>query len=226
MQTGERGKNIRVDLHPRRTRALPLPVTVPTEEANMLQDPAPHHTLSSTHTLSLSLFLSLSLTVTSNRTPIMFADDSYLDQDHDLHLSSSLRDVNYSCGSCGYQLNLNSCNRNTSVIGSKYGKSIKKGIISFFSIDESRFTQIVELRCIPYFTSKRSWGLFQRRTKLLCRKCGSHIGNAYKDNTSSYPLTMGKPNSISWDGISDCRMFDIKIRALLPLSAEEPDIFT
>uniref|UniRef100_A0A803KNF2 Uncharacterized protein n=1 Tax=Chenopodium quinoa TaxID=63459 RepID=A0A803KNF2_CHEQI len=32
--------------------------------------------------------------------------------------SSSLHDVDYSCGSCGYDLNLNSCNRNTSVIGS------------------------------------------------------------------------------------------------------------
>ncbi|XP_010544805.1 PREDICTED: uncharacterized protein At4g08330, chloroplastic isoform X2 [Tarenaya hassleriana] len=55
--------------------------------------------------------------------------------------SSSLRHVNYSCGSCGYELNLSSSNRITSTIGSKYGKSIKSGIISFFNIDESRFTQ-------------------------------------------------------------------------------------
>ncbi|XP_045809562.1 uncharacterized protein LOC123903918 isoform X2 [Trifolium pratense] len=40
--------------------------------------------------------------------------------------SRSLRDVRYSCGSCGYDLNLSSSNRNTSSIDSKYGKSIKR----------------------------------------------------------------------------------------------------
>ncbi|KAE9615265.1 hypothetical protein Lalb_Chr04g0253431 [Lupinus albus] len=32
----------------------------------------------------------------------------------------SQRDVRYSCGTCGYELNLSSSNRNTSSIGSKY----------------------------------------------------------------------------------------------------------
>ncbi|XP_034197072.1 uncharacterized protein At4g08330, chloroplastic isoform X2 [Prunus dulcis] len=97
---------------------------------------------------------------------------SYLNGAYHPSLSSSSRaDVNYSCGSCGYELNLSSNNRNTSTIGSnKYGKSIKRGIISFFHIDDSRFTQVDELQCKPHF-SKRSWGLFSRRTKLLCRKC-------------------------------------------------------
>ncbi|KAG9446984.1 hypothetical protein H6P81_013112 [Aristolochia fimbriata] len=49
------------------------------------------------------------------------------------------------CGSCGYPLNLNSSNRVTSTIGSEYQKSIKKGVISFLSVDLSRFTQVDEL---------------------------------------------------------------------------------
>ncbi|RHN77923.1 hypothetical protein MtrunA17_Chr1g0159961 [Medicago truncatula] len=40
--------------------------------------------------------------------------------------SASQRDVRYSCGACGYELNLSSSNRNTTSIGSKYGKSIKR----------------------------------------------------------------------------------------------------
>ncbi|XP_020227568.1 uncharacterized protein At4g08330, chloroplastic [Cajanus cajan] len=123
-----------------------------------------------------------------------------------LQLSSFvIRDVNYSCGSCGYELNLNSSNRNTSLMDSK---SIKRGIISFFSVDESRFTQIQQLpwsSWIPFFNSKR------QRTKLLCRGCGNHLGYAY-----SLP-------SQSWDGISDdSRIYDIKLTALLPSSCEEP----
>ncbi|CAH1433095.1 unnamed protein product [Lactuca virosa] len=56
----------------------------------------------------------------------------------------SQADVSYSCGSCGYPLNLASSNRITSEIGSKYRKSIRKGSISFASIDLSRFTQFDE----------------------------------------------------------------------------------
>ncbi|XP_027340681.1 uncharacterized protein At4g08330, chloroplastic-like [Abrus precatorius] len=126
-----------------------------------------------------------------------------------LHLSSFIRDVNYSCGSCGYELNLNSSNRNTSLIDSKYGKSIKRGIISFFSVDESRFTQIQQFHWsswswIPFFNSKR------QRTKLLCRSCGNHLGYA-----STLP-------SHSWDGISDSRIYHIKLTALLPSFHDEP----
>ncbi|KAJ0087065.1 hypothetical protein Patl1_08371 [Pistacia atlantica] len=63
---------------------------------------------------------------------------------------------------------------------------MKRGIISFVDIDASRFTQVDELQCIPYF-SKISWGFFRHRTKLLCRKCGNHIGNAYDVKTLVYP---------------------------------------
>ncbi|XP_052186219.1 uncharacterized protein LOC127797396 isoform X3 [Diospyros lotus] len=54
----------------------------------------------------------------------------------------SQADVSYSCGACGYPLNLTSSNRVTSGIGSEYHKPIKKGYISFLTIDLSRFTQV------------------------------------------------------------------------------------
>lgn len=174
---------------------------------------------------------------------IMLVDENPFDGCHDLPLSSSsssLRDVDYSCGSCGYELNLNSCNRNASGIGSKrYGKSIKRGIISFFSIDETRFTQIEQLRCKPYFASPRSWGLFQRRIKLLCRNCGNHVGSSYQSGNGvrvsysrslklkEYPVSASSSSSSSsswgWDGISGAGTFDIRIRALQPSSYHGPD---
>lgn len=126
----------------------------------------------------------------------------------------------YSCGSCGYALNLSSSNRNISTIGSKYGKSIKRGIISFFYIDDSRFTQVDEIQCLPHF-SKHSWGLFRQRIKLLCRKCNNHIGIAYDDYISSHPIASEDTDSYSGHEVSKRRKYDIRIRALQPLSSEE-----
>ncbi|XP_010063967.2 uncharacterized protein At4g08330, chloroplastic [Eucalyptus grandis] len=134
--------------------------------------------------------------------------------------SASVKDVSYSCGSCGYELNLSSLNRNMSTIGSKYSKSIKKGIISFRNVDESRFTLVDELQCIPYF-SKRSWGLFRRRTKLLCRKCGNRIGIAYDPITSSDSLVSDGLESFSSSEVPSQRKYDVRIRALQPSSSEE-----
>lgn len=143
--------------------------------------------------------------------------------DADIHQNSysagSTRHVSYSCGSCGYELNLSSSNRNTSKIGSKYGKSIKQGIISFFNIDESRFTQVEEFQCIPHF-SKHSWGLFRRRTKLLCRKCGNQIGTAYESKTPANPLVTGGLDPSPGNEVSRCRKCDVRIRALQPSSGE------
>ncbi|KAK4761004.1 hypothetical protein SAY87_005897 [Trapa incisa] len=133
--------------------------------------------------------------------------------EHDLQLSSSsIRHVNYCCGACGFNLNLSSCNRHTlPVIGSEYGKFVRRGIVSFFSIDESRFTLLEEVKYRPYFsTSKRSWGLLRRRTNLLCRKCGAHVGSSDKHGAAA-PSEM-------WDGISESRIFSVKIRALQPSS--------
>nr|ACG47304.1 hypothetical protein [Zea mays] len=92
---------------------------------------------------------------------------------------SSIKDVTYSCGYCGYALNLSSSARDTEGIGPKYRKQIRKGVVAFVAVDESRFTLAHELTCTPYFRSARSWGLFRRRSRLLCRKCGGHIGSAY-----------------------------------------------
>lgn len=110
-----------------------------------------------------------------------------------------------SCGSCGYPLNLTSSNRITSGIGSEYQKSIKKGLISFLSVDLSRFTQVDEVNCLPI-----SWGRYRSKTKLLCRKCGAHIGYGYGDS----PALCGfdSPNSST----SAYKKFTVKIRALQP----------
>ncbi|KAJ4830864.1 hypothetical protein Tsubulata_049285 [Turnera subulata] len=136
-----------------------------------------------------------------------------------------LNDSWCSCGTCGYALNLSSSNRNTSGIGSKYGKSIKRGIISFFYIDESRFTLVDELQCIPHF-SRNSWGLFRRRTALLCRKCGNHVGVAYDDETSDYPLVVDGSDPSSVNEVSKHRKYDIKIRALQPSSNNGTPLYT
>jgi hypothetical protein len=125
-----------------------------------------------------------------------------------------------SCGACGYELNLSSSNRNTTSIGSKYGKSIKRGIIPFFNIDDSRFTQVDEIKCVPHF-HKRSWGLFRRRTKLLCRKCGNHIGNAYDGYTSSSPIVSNGAESPPSSKAANSVKYDIRLRSLQPSSSDE-----
>uniref|UniRef100_A0A1J3HAY0 Uncharacterized protein, chloroplastic n=1 Tax=Noccaea caerulescens TaxID=107243 RepID=A0A1J3HAY0_NOCCA len=134
--------------------------------------------------------------------------------------SSSMRHVNYSCGSCGYELNLSSTNRITSSIGSKYGKSMKSGIISFFNIDEGRFSQVDEFQCMPHF-SRYSWGLFRRRIKLLCRKCSNYIGDATQEKTPEYALvTQNSVPSSPRNGVTGTVMkYDIRIRSLQPSSA-------
>lgn len=121
-----------------------------------------------------------------------------------------------SCVSCGYELNLSSSNRNTNVIDSNYGKSMKRGVISFFSVDESRFTQTQQQLLPPWswswipFLNSKGLSLFQRRrTKLLCRRCGNHLGYAH-----TLP-------SRSWDGISDSRIFHIKLTTLQPSFYDE-----
>ncbi|GFQ06305.1 uncharacterized protein at4g08330 chloroplastic [Phtheirospermum japonicum] len=126
------------------------------------------------------------------------------------------------CGSCGYELNLNSCNRVISGIDAKYSKSMKRGVISFFSIDESRFTQKNKVRWLPYLGSRNSWRLIQRRTKLLCRNCGKYIGVAriMDDVPSKCPLEVVKKRSETWDGISAHTTYEIKICSLRPVSLE------
>ncbi|XP_034690896.1 uncharacterized protein At4g08330, chloroplastic-like [Vitis riparia] len=117
----------------------------------------------------------------------------------------SQADVSYSCGSCGYPLNLTSSNRITSGIGSEYRKSIKKGLISFLSVDLSRFTQVDEVHCLPL-----PWGGHRSKTKLLCRKCGVLIGYGYGDSPALCGFDLANSSN------SACEKFVIKIRALQP----------
>ncbi|KAI5676903.1 hypothetical protein M9H77_07853 [Catharanthus roseus] len=111
----------------------------------------------------------------------------------------------HGCGSCGYPLNLTSSARATSGIGSEYRKSIKKGFISFISIDLSRFTQVDEVNCFPI-----SFGRYRSKTKLLCRKCGGQVGYVCGDSRALCGLdspTSSTPSS---------KTIMIKIRALQP----------
>lgn len=117
----------------------------------------------------------------------------------------SQTDVSYSCGSCGYPLNLISSNRITSDLRSAYRKSIKKGFISFLSVDLSRFTQVDEVNCLPL-----TCGRYRSKTKLLCRKCGVHIGYGYGDARAL--CGFDSPNSSS----AAYKKFSMKIKALQP----------
>ena len=103
-------------------------------------------------------------------------------------------------------MHLSSANRvaSGSGIGSDYQKSVKKGFISFLSVDLSRFTQVDEINCFPV-----AWG-HRSKTKLLCRKCGVHIGYGYGD--SSVLCGFESPTSST----SAYRKFSVKIRALQP----------
>ncbi|PNT73136.1 hypothetical protein BRADI_2g54138v3 [Brachypodium distachyon] len=144
--------------------------------------------------------------------------------------SSSIHDVTYSCGYCGYALNLCSSARNTAGIGStKYGKQIKKGVVAFLAVDETRFTRADEVTCAPHFRSARSWGLFRRRSRLLCRKCGGRIGAVYEEekeeDDSAVLSEYGgsddddlPTSSGSSGGASRRRNFVIRISALQPSS--------
>ncbi|XP_074558956.1 uncharacterized protein At4g08330, chloroplastic-like [Curcuma longa] len=138
-----------------------------------------------------------------------------------LRSSSSRRDVLYCCGHCGYALNLSSSDRDTANIGSdEYGRSIRKGVVSFATIDESRFTQTDDLRCLPFFRSPRSWGIRRRRTRLLCRGCDALIGVAtYAGDGSAASSSSGGSSSESNDAETTSesfRQYKIRIGALQP----------
>jgi hypothetical protein len=142
---------------------------------------------------------------------------------------NSIAATGCSCGYCGYALNLSSSARNTAGIGSKYGKQIKKGVVPFVAVDESRFTLTDEVTCTPYFRSGRSWGFFRRWSRLLCRKCGGRIGNAYEVQDGKDTCGMSDGDGFSDDmrtssgsgGSSSCASshmnYLIKISALQPL---------
>ena len=111
-----------------------------------------------------------------------------------------------SCGCCGYPLNLSSSNRSTSEVGSSYKKSLKKGLISFISVDLSRFTQVDEVSCFPL-----TWRSYRPKTKLLCRKCGASIGYGYGE-----PAVLCSFDPASSSSSSTSQKYLIKIQALQP----------
>ncbi|CAI9288260.1 unnamed protein product [Lactuca saligna] len=115
----------------------------------------------------------------------------------------SQADVSYSCW-CGYQLNLSSANR---IIGttSKYRESMKKGVISFQSIDLSRFTQVDEVSCLPFYLGRND-----SKTKLMCRQCGVHIGYGYRDGNAQCVFDSRVGSDPSYKKVV------MKIRALQP----------
>uniref|UniRef100_A0A0D9WCA4 Uncharacterized protein n=1 Tax=Leersia perrieri TaxID=77586 RepID=A0A0D9WCA4_9ORYZ len=120
--------------------------------------------------------------------------------------------VSYCCGACGYDLKLSSSARNTASIVSVSVSGVgcgggggyrRRGVVRFDSIDDARFGHVDEFRCVDV----RARRLFTRRTRLLCRKCGAHLGFAYDDR--SPPSTSPPPR------------YDIKIRALHPVEGDD-----
>ncbi|KAF8666914.1 hypothetical protein HU200_053443 [Digitaria exilis] len=107
-----------------------------------------------------------------------------------------------SCGACGYDLRLRSSDRNTAwIVGGGYGRAARRGVVAFDAIDDARFGHADEFRCVDV----RARRLFVRRTRLLCRKCGASVGFGYDDHA----------------GAARSPRYDIKIRALQPLAADD-----
>ncbi|VAH13672.1 unnamed protein product [Triticum turgidum subsp. durum] len=122
-------------------------------------------------------------------------------------LPRSASTVTYCCGRCGYDLKLSSSARYTAgIVGSGAGGARRRdwrsaAVVVFDSIDDARFGHLDEFRCLDL----RARRLFARRTRLLCRKCGAHLGYGYDDNS-----TATRPPR-----------YHIKIRALHPASSDD-----
>ena len=129
----------------------------------------------------------------------------------------------YSCGACGYPLNLSSSQRLVSSINTK---ALRKGKISFLCIDESRFKQVDEFKCAPFLQSNGSIGFHQLRTKLLCGKCGNVIG--YGHSVAKEAKVSFQRNDVSdfssepvSEETSELKRYCVKIKALQPYSNVE-----
>lgn len=83
-----------------------------------------------------------------------------------------------SCGYCGYALNLSSSARDTEGIETKYRKQIRKGVIAFVAVDESRFTLAHELTC-TLLLLRLLLGPLQEAVAPALPKVRGHIGSAY-----------------------------------------------
>ncbi|KAI5081045.1 hypothetical protein GOP47_0004228 [Adiantum capillus-veneris] len=124
----------------------------------------------------------------------------------------------FSCGSCGYPLNLSSSQR---VVSSLDSKALRKGTICFLCIDESRFQQLDELKCAPHLQANGSLRFHQLRTKLLCGKCGNDIGHGHVEDIAAGPQIEGSDSS-SGSGTPEHKRYCVKIKALQPSLSVEP----
>ncbi|PKU66889.1 uncharacterized protein At4g08330, chloroplastic [Dendrobium catenatum] len=114
-------------------------------------------------------------------------------------------DVAYSCGSCGYPLNLTSSKEVASSQSFIHKRSTKKDMLYFPMVDLSRFTQVDELSCFPF-----SLSCYKSKIKLLCRKCGIHIGYGY----GQFGVLCG--SDVDSVPSSSCKKYIIKVRAIQP----------
>ncbi|MCO5577329.1 hypothetical protein L7F22_031158 [Adiantum nelumboides] len=123
------------------------------------------------------------------------------------------QDVLYSCGACGYHLNLSSSQR---LLSSINRKALRKSSIPFLSIDESKIKQLDEFICAPYVHANGSMGLHKLRTRLLCGKCEKEIGHTHSSDRASFEQ-IDSSDSSSSSGTSEHRRFCIKIKTLQPI---------
>ncbi|CAM0958101.1 unnamed protein product [Alopecurus aequalis] len=127
--------------------------------------------------------------------------DNGMEKKNSTPLHRSLSTVTYCCGRCGYDLKLSSLARDTAgMVGAGARKGRGAAVVVFDAIDDARFGHLDEFRCLDV----RARRLFARRTRLLCRKCGAHVGFGYDDNTAAK-----RPPR-----------YHIKIRALHPAASD------
>jgi hypothetical protein len=88
-------------------------------------------------------------------------------------------------------------------------------LISFLSVDESRFKQHDELRCGLYCESPTTWRLHRLKTELLCGQCEAKIGHVYEEGVSNLVGCNGY-DSGSDDGPTRQKRYFVKIKALRP----------
>lgn len=110
-----------------------------------------------------------------------------------------------SCGSCAYPLNLKSSDQIALAAISEHKKSTENSFVPFKAIDPSRFTQEEEISCFPVY-----FGCNRPKTKLLCRRCGTHIGHTCRD--LNFLCCFHSPNSSR----SSNHKFYINVQALQP----------
>ncbi|GBG46665.1 hypothetical protein CBR_g80133, partial [Chara braunii] len=96
-----------------------------------------------------------------------------------------------------------------------YFESGNKGTLSFWEIDETRFSKAEEVKCGLFFDTKDSWGFHRSRTQLRCLNCQAVIGYTSNDGpeVSPSPGVYGLGPSQATPRRSRYR---VKLRAIIP----------